>query len=301
MTDVKLRLVESTALAHAMLAAIAADAGIRLLSIKGPSADHHRLREPRVASDADVWVEPARFGELCSLIEARGWHLRVGRETPSLLPQHSRTFIHESWPCDLDIHWMFPGFFADPDTAFETVWERREPMNVAHVEVMIPSLAGAAVIGMLHSLRNAQLVRHNAEGARIHEIVTREMTASDRAEFHEIARAGGALWVLRDVISAAGFGEVVSDLTDDEKRRWNLYQSYVEDGSAVSWWMHLKATPWHNKAGILVRAVWVARADMPRNDPTVLPDRAEVFRYQKDRWVRGARAMRRYFRTSRRR
>lgn len=301
MTEVTLNLAEATALAHAMLSAIASDAGIRLLSIKGPSADHHGLREPRVASDADVWVEPAKFDDLCRLIEARGWHLRVGRETPSLLPQHSHTFIHESWPCDLDIHWMFPGFFADPEAAFDTVWERRESMTVAHTEVLIPSRAAAAVVGMLHSLRNAQLARHNSEGARIREIVTREMAESDRTEFYDIARAGGAVWVLRDVISAAGFGEVVSDLTDDEKRRWNLYQSYVEDGSAVSWWMHLKATPWRNKAGILVRAVWVARADMPRNDPTVLPDRAEVLRYQKDRWVRGATAMRRYFRTSRRR
>ncbi|TFB17206.1 hypothetical protein E3V93_11520 [Microbacterium sp. 3H14] len=301
MTEVALRAAEATALAHAMTAHIAREAGIRLLSIKGPVADHYGLRAPRVPADSDVWVEPSRFSEMCERLEARGWHLRVGRETPALLPQHSRTFIHDSWPCDIDLHWMFPGFFADASVAFDAVWETRSSIEVAHTAVAVPSLAGSAVIGMLHALRNTQDARHRQERDLLTTMLIERFSASDRAEFSRIARRGGAVWVLRDVITQAGLGEVVSDASENEKRRWTLFQAYVEDGSAVSWWVQLRGAPLSQRARLLARALWVPRADVPRNDPSVLPTRAEAWRYQRLRWARGGRALLRYFRRERER
>jgi hypothetical protein len=301
MSEVVLRTDEATALAHALMAQIARDAGIRLLAIKGPVANHYGLRRPRVSSDADVLVEPERHEDLCRLLEARGWHLRVGRDTPALLPQHSLTFIHGSWPCDVDVHRMFPGFFAEPDVVFDALWNSRATMPVAHIEMYAPSRAGAAVIGMLHAVRNPQLVRHREEAGHIQGVLRNEFTAAERSEFYRVAREGGAVWVLRDVISEERLGDVVADLTDDEKRRWSLFQAYVEDGSAVSWWIHLKESPWQDRIMQLGRALWVPRADVPRNDPAVLPTRAEAWRYQHLRWGRGMRALVRYFRTQHRR
>jgi hypothetical protein len=298
-TEVALHAAEATALAHAMTAYIARDAGIRLLSIKGPVADHYRLRAPRVPADSDVWVEPGRFAEMCERLEARGWHLRVGRETPALLPQHSRTFIHGSWPCDIDLHWMFPGFFADPEAAFDAVWETRSAIRVAHTEVAVPSLAGSAVIGMLHALRNTQDPRHREERDLLATMLVERFSDDDRAEFYRIARGGGAVWVLRDVIAEARLGDVVSDASEDEKHRWTLFQAYVEDGSAVSWWVQLRSAPLSQKGRLLARALWVPRVDVPRNDPSVLPTRTEAWRYQRLRWGRGGRALVRYFRRER--
>ena len=296
-----LLLSEATTLAHAMTASLARASGIRLLSIKGPVADHYGLRPPRIPADADVWVDPYRFDDFRLLLEARGWHLRVGRETPSLLPQHSFTYIHPAWPCDIDVHWMFPGFFADPQAAFDVVWAGRSDLEIAHVPVTIPSLAGAAVIGVLHALRNIQVARNEDERARIASMLNHQMSEEDRAEFYRIARAGGALWVLRDVIAESRLGDAVSDLTADQKRHWTLFQEYVEDGSAVSWWVQLRSSSWLDKGRLLGRALWVPRVDVPRNDPGMVPTRAEAWTYQRARWARGARSLMRYFRKERRR
>ncbi len=62
-------------------------------------------------------VDPASFETLCAAIEGLGW---IRRHAPMPVPRaadlafdHSAHFIHEQWPCDLDLHFSFPGFFAD--------------------------------------------------------------------------------------------------------------------------------------------------------------------------------------------
>ncbi|HTN56253.1 MAG TPA: hypothetical protein VLZ82_08705, partial [Microbacterium sp.] len=66
-------LTEANELAHALLARIGQDHGIRTLSIKGVVADRYQLRRPRVAADADVIVDPARFDEFCRALSQHRW------------------------------------------------------------------------------------------------------------------------------------------------------------------------------------------------------------------------------------
>ncbi|MFC4139910.1 nucleotidyltransferase family protein [Microbacterium sp. GCM10011525] len=294
--EAQLSVGEAGEIAHALVSSLARDLGVRALSIKGPVADHYQLRSPRVAADADILVEPSRFSELCESLQQRGWHKRVGRATPVLLPQHSVTYIHSDWPCDIDVHWMFPGFFRSVDSAFDALWIGRSSLQLAGQEVAIPSRAGAAVVAGLHARRSSRSNRHQREQDGVDEIVLREFTTAQQREFLRIAEAGGALWTLRDLVLRLDYVGSLSDATAHEQRMWDLNRTYLEDGSAVGWWVQIRAVPWCERASLLARALWVPRKDIPRNSSDAVPRWRDALAYQINRWRRGTRAIIRYAR-----
>jgi len=286
---------EANELTHAYVAATSRRSGIRALSIKGLVSDRYGLREPRIAADADVLVDPDRFEEFCALLQEGGWHPRVERDVPSLMEQHSVTLIHDGWPNDIDVHVYFPGFFADKAVTFDRLWQTHTSIEVAHSPVLVPSRAGAAVIGALHSLRYTRSIRHSVELERIAHVVEEEFSDEERADFVDIARAGGAQWVLGEVLERIGVKPVV-DVTPSQQRLWQINRTTVEDGSAVSWLVALREARWFRKPGILMRALWISRKDIPRNDPDVLPTRREAWAHRRLRWHRGAVALWHYLR-----
>lgn len=291
--------IASTTLAHARTAHLAQAHGIRLLSIKGPVADHYQLRPPRPAADADVWVEPARFEEFCNLLEAQDWHQRVGRETPSVMPSHSRTYIHDEWGCDIDVHHTFPGFFSSAGAAFEALWQGRQQLRIGQIGVMIPSLVGASLIAALHGLRNQNESRQQWEYERIVELVSASFSKEDRREFVKLARSGGAIWPLRELLEHAELETATTPPPRELQQQWTLNRAYGDLGSMPGWWLYLRSLPLRQQPAALARAVWVSRADIPRNSPDVLPSHREAWRYQAARWARGARALARYLRRAR--
>ncbi|MFE6995713.1 nucleotidyltransferase family protein [Microbacterium sp. NPDC057659] len=291
-----LELSAAAPLAHALAADIARRRGIRALSIKGPVAEHHGLRAPRMSADADVLVEPARFAEFCDDLAGLGWRTRVGRDTPSLLPQHSATYIHPDWPCDIDVHWMFPGFFADAEVVFEALWRSRSTLTIASTRVSAPSRPGTAVVMALHAVRDLRAERHRSERLLVLTALTDSFTENERDEFIGIVRVGGAGWALKDLLAQAGLPGVDDD--GDEARRlgWDIFRSNVDDASSVAWWRQIGAARWWEKPAWLWRAVWVPRRDVPRNDVDSLPSHREAWEYRVRRWARGWRATMRHLR-----
>lgn len=289
-----LGLAQATALAHGLCAALAAQAGIRLLTIKGPAAEHHGLRPARTAADADLLVDPADLDRFCAALEERGWRERVSRETPTLLGVHSRTFIHDGWPCDIDVHGWFPGFFAEPRIVFDELWRTRRGIVIGASAVAIPSRPASAVIAALHALRNATVVRHRQEWEWTTTVVRDDFDAGERSEFLDLVALGRSRWVLRDLLREVTGHEVDGDLTADERRRWQAHVDFGADGGAAGWWLSLRETPVGAWPGVLRAAVWVPRSEIPRNDPAVLPSHGETWTYQLIRWRRGLSASLRY-------
>lgn len=289
---------EANELAHALLAQIGRETGIRTLSIKGLVADRYALRRPRVAADADVIVDPERFGEFCSVLDDHGWHLRVEREVPSLLGPHSVTFIRDDWPNDIDAHVRFPGFFADDQTVFERLWRTHGEMEVAHVDVTVPSRGASAVIAALHAVRYSKSLRHAGELEQVARLLTDDFTPAEREEFIDVARVGRAQWVLRELFDLIGHPYEV-DVDQHRQHLWNTNRATVEDGAAVSWLSSLRSAPWHRKPGVLARALWISRADIPRNDPSRMPTAREAWAHRMLRWRRGTAALIHYARSRR--
>ena len=297
---VPLRLPEATLLAHALGARVAEHVSARVLSIKGPAADHHALREPRLSVDADLLVDPRGFEEFCAALEAHGWHERVARSTPTILEPHSRTYIHPQWPCDIDVHERFPGFFADPAHVFDELWSRREALYVGGVALTIPALVPSMMIGALHALRNMSVARHRTEWDSIIEMLQTRLEDSGRQDFLRLAEAGRSRWVLREAIEIIGFGPVESDLSPSEAESWSSNLRFGADGGAAGWLIALRRGPIRDRARTLIRAVWVPKEFVPRNEKSVPQSTRQVMRYQLERWRRGLRATLNYFRNPRR-
>lgn len=281
-------------LAHALVARMAVALGVRALSIKGPSTDAYGLRRPRLAADADVLVEPSGFLAVCAELERNGWHVRHGRDTPSILPAHSRTYIRDGWPCDIDLHSWFPGMFRPASDAFDALWRGRSVLTIACSPVLVPSRSGAALIAALHTERSSRASRQRDEGRQLAHVMQTQFAPRDLREFYDLARATGAVWVLRALIAEVHCGPVVKDISTDDARRWDLNRTFNEDGSTVGWIEHWRAVRWTERPRVLLNALWVPRAEIPRNDESVIPGRAEAWRYRAARWSRGFRALRRF-------
>lgn len=293
-------LSEANELAQAFLAHLGRESGIRTLAIKGLVADRYELRAPRIAADADVWIDPAHFDELCDLLVTRGWHLRVERDVPSLLGPHSVTMIRDDWPNDLDVHVRFPGFFADDQTVFDRLWQTHEEMELAHTSVSVPSRAASAVIAALHAVRYSKSARHSGEFQRVAELLEEDFSDAERSEFIDVARVGRAQWVLRELFERISAPYAI-DADVRQRHLWQTNRATIEDGAAVSWLNELRGASLLRKPRVLVRAMWISRADIPRNDPSRMPTVREAWSHRMLRWRRGAAALFRYRLVNRRR
>lgn len=285
-----LTLSDAVVLAHALCAAIGRVERIRVLSIKGPVAEYHGIRPRQAYADADVIVEPEAFGRFCDALVIRGWHERVARSEPSFLGNHSRTFIHDDWPCDIDVHRYFPGFFADPGQSFDALWDSHVSIRVAAALLQAPSRAGAAVVAALHALRSPNSDKHRRELQRVEELLARAFSPSERREFSAIAERGGATWVLSDTLRRAGISHNLADLHSPQRDAW-LQRQQFHGVSGVTWIQEFQRVSAGKKIRVLFRAVWVPRADIPRNDAGQLPAMPEALRYQLTRWLRGGRGL----------
>lgn len=295
-TYANLRLGPATTLAHALCASIGEREGVRVLSIKGPFAEYHGLRPARSAVDADVLVLPGDFDTFCLALERVGWKERVARETPTLIALHSRTFIHDSWPCDIDVHLWFPGFFAAPSIVFDELWEHRCALPVGEVTVSFPGRSGAAAIAAMHALRNLSVVRHQQEWRWVRAALRDDFTEAEQHDFVNLVTKGRAQWVLRELLGDITGDEPEDDLTPEQRRAWKAHTDFAADGGSAGWWIALRQQPLAVWPSFLRRALWVPRVEIPRNDESVLPTRSEAWVYQIDRWRRGLIATLRYWR-----
>lgn len=290
---------EGVELAYALVEQVARSRGIRVLMVKGPMAAEYGLRAPRSVADADVLVEPRSFESLYELLLARGWHPRVARESPRFLEWHSRTLIHDSWPCDIDLHRYFPGFFSDPADVFEALWKGRRVRGQRNAPAIVPSKAGMAVIVALHALRSPAEDRSRRELESVVRALREEFSAAEVAEFMSVARAGRASWVLRSVIDAACIGPLKDDAHAEEKSLWERNQMSSPEKSAALWLSAVFSSPLRRIPRAAFHAIWVRRDEIPRNDGNLLPSRSESLAFQISRWRRGIAALRRQVRRRR--
>lgn len=272
-----LGLDDACALAAAWVSHVGERCGIRLLVIKGQSLAHHGLRPARTSADVDVLVEPPRFDELCAQVLAAGWRQRATTEIGAVAAGHSLTFLSDTWPCDIDVHRYFPGFLNDPAATFDLLWESRTHMGLAHRPVAIPSRAASILIAGLHQLRDGET---RADRVELATLARARVGNSERAGLIELARATGALEPARGLLARLGI--MASDLPPArDSPSLRLWRARIDaDASGAYFWMLLlKRTPPRERFKVLLRAVWLPRADLLIDDPAIrdtLPGRARA-------------------------
>lgn len=259
--SVVLRLDEAVELGHAWVQEAAAGRGIRVLFIKGPALHRHGLRDERVSADVDVLVEPARFAELCQAILAAGWTERPGMFISERTTLHSKTYLREGWPCDLDVHDFYPGFLADPADVFDALWERRVTLDFAHRACDAPDRIGALLILALHSLRGTtRQVRHADE---LEQLLRISLTDDERVDAAALALATGSAATLETVLPRLGVqvAPPPAELSSRELREW---RERVASGAygAYFWFLAFRRAPWPERPMIVWRAFWPTRRDL---------------------------------------
>jgi hypothetical protein len=285
---------EAVPLAHALVARLAELEGVRILFVKGPTAVALGARPPRPSTDVDVLCEPGGMERLGVALERCGWRRRVPRSSvhelkhaAKYLFDHSVHYIHDEWPCDLDIHFNFPGFLAPDDVVFEELWQGRTTVDVAHWPVPCAGLLGQAAIVALHSLRDPQFSHTSPDPDFVADSLERQGTTTVEA-FAQLAVATGSAETLRPLLERLGAPAVDSNVDPELLRRWQVRQ---QNGRAYasSWLIELRHRPWREKPGLVGRALFLPPEELFSSHAGLPRTRRNKGRLHLERWLRAAR------------
>ncbi|TQJ49865.1 putative nucleotidyltransferase-like protein [Phycicoccus sp. SLBN-51] len=296
---------EAVPLAHALVTRLAELEGVRILFIKGPTAVALGARPPRPSSDVDVLCEAGGLEKLGPALERCGWRKRVAKSSvhglehaSKYLFDHSVHYIHDEWPCDIDVHFNFPGFFAPPDVVFEAMWQGRAHVPIANILVPSPNkLAQAAVVG-LHGLRQPEAINNYADL----EFLRQSLSANKRAGdlLAAFAVETGSSDTLAPLLRDIGAEPRPSPWSSEEMlRRWTLRAQH-EGVFTTPWLIELRHTPLGRKPQLIRRALFLP-ADELYSANLVMPRTGQnTARLHLKRWIRAVRHLRRGIRAARR-
>lgn len=287
---VTLRADEAVELNHAWVSSLAAAHGIRALIIKGPALARQGLREERLSADTDILVDPARFSALCDLVLAAGWRERASILIAEHTSPHSRTFVRDGWPCDLDVHRFFPGFLADPAVVFDALWARRENLDFAHQQRPVTDRAGSALILALHSVRSTQQQRrHPVELAQLTRVT---LTPDEKSAVGTLALATGSAATLAEVLPQLGIhvDAPTGELISPELREWRELVDVGAYGSYF-WLRAFRHSPLRDWPRLAWRAFWPTDHDLLIARPEIPDAFWPKLRGRTARWGRGLRSL----------
>jgi hypothetical protein len=203
---------------------------------------------------------------------------------------HSRTFIRDGWPCDVDVHSFYPGFLAPPTEVFDILWADRVPMPFAHRRCDVPDRLGSALILALHSLRGKALeARH---GRELDELLQIELDETERDRLADLAQRTGCAATLEDILPRLG---VHVNVSDDERSAAEVvrWRRRVASGShgAYFWIDAFRRGDGRERIAVVRRAVWPTREHLLLSRPETIDTVRGRLKGRISRWGRGIRSL----------
>ncbi|WP_159498952.1 nucleotidyltransferase family protein [Microbacterium sp. 18062] len=290
--SVELMRQDAIELLHAWVQRVADDAGVRVIFIKGLSLEHHGLRQGRIPADVDAWVDPAEFTRFCALLEARGWRSRTHSIVSARRRAHSATYIHGEWPCDIDLHFRFPGFVEDDAKVFEELWGRTESMPAAHHSCIVPDLLSSMAIVALHALRN----RASAESRRadLDAVRAQMLTPEQKTAFALLAQRTGCDQTLAAVLEELEVprspADVRGDLARLELDEWHR-ETQARSLLLHRWRLTFAMAPVSRWPRLARAALWPSREQLAAMNPETTDSMSARAGARISRWGRGVRAL----------
>ena len=163
-------------LLHAEVCWTLGSQGIDALVIKGPSISQWLYPEgDRESADVDLLLRPSHWDAAVSALEGLGFEATYSgfRETETALHSHDLQRTDEEHGLHgIDLHHYFPGIEADPEDAFDVLWEQRAAAQQAGVDVWFPSLEARALIIGLHVARQPDIEKSMEDLRRALEALT---------------------------------------------------------------------------------------------------------------------------------
>ncbi|MFC8502058.1 nucleotidyltransferase family protein [Pedococcus sp. NPDC057267] len=279
---------EAVLLAHALVARLAEKAAARALFIKGPTAVALGVRPARPSGDVDVLVEPASFEAVCRAMESAGWQLRswLGalRYAGEFAFDHSAHYIHPEWPCDVDVHYNFPGFLADPAAVFDALWSRRIEVEIAGRQVQSPDHLGQALVVALHALRDPERPQSRADLAHI-AAAADDWPPTASSELADLAAATGAAGSAAPLLAALGTAAADDPSLAPRLADWHARQRGF--GRSTMWLVELRRTPWKDRPATLRRALVPPPEYLVSSHEARTLTRSRLWSLHARRWARG--------------
>lgn len=217
--EVRLPLDVAVELAHGVVAQTLVDVGGRGLFFKGPIAHGMNLRVRNRSSDVDVLIEPGGEDAVVQALAAHGWRDRPSGGDLGVGLVHARTLLHDGWPVDIDLHRRVPGIEADPEEAFERLWEERDALEIAHVPVPVPSRIAHAMLLMLNGLRTPWEKRAQRELTHLASV----LDVDDWHALNDLAQTLDAARALSSFFAEQAPESITPDL-GPASHEWLLYQ-----------------------------------------------------------------------------
>ncbi|TPG16064.1 nucleotidyltransferase family protein [Pedococcus bigeumensis] len=279
---------EAVLLAHALVARLADDAGARILFIKGPTAVALGVRPDRPSTDVDVLADRGGFDALCAALEGCGWQRRntgTGlRRAADLAFEHSAHFIHPEWPCDLDVHYSFPGFLASEAEVFEALWASHTTVEIAGRAVPSPSASGQALVVALHALRDPDKATSQQDLGHLATALG-HLDEGQKHDLVELALAAGAADTARPLLLSAG-ADLPAPADSRLLHSWELRQRYAEAAGSL-WIEQLSRATWRERPGVLMRAAVPRREELLSSHLVDSASRKDVAVLHLRRWRHG--------------
>ncbi|NLT25722.1 MAG: nucleotidyltransferase family protein, partial [Microbacteriaceae bacterium] len=169
-------------LAHAVVQAVADDAGIEVLHIKGYAVDPGLYREGRRSTDVDVLARPDDAEPLLEALARNGWRVRTSFRTGSPF-EHAAVARHDDWGW-VDVHRRMPGLGIAPDLAFDRLRASGKTVAIAGVPCRVPGADHQALLIMVHDARTPG--RINADARHLLHVL-------DEAALARVEAAAGEL------------------------------------------------------------------------------------------------------------
>lgn len=261
---------------------------LRAVFIKGPVLAAQNLRPPRASSDVDVLVHPHDYEKVRRLLRENGWSPRPAAFAGSFYDDHSTSFIHPQWPCDIDVHSRYPGFLGAPDAVFERLWRDRTSFRLAEIECWVCSRPANALIMGLHALRGAARgSRHEHELDYLtHDV---EFSAEELQQISDIAAVTGSTDSAQVFLSAlrvppsreAGCVVDRAALVD-----WQM-RTEAADTPVWVWLNAFRSAPPRLRPVVLWRAVWPTRRDLEIDGIANIDTRRQRVRFRLARLAHG--------------
>lgn len=268
---------EAVALGTALVAHVAQAQGIRALIVKGPLATQLSIRPEESSSDVDVIVEPQSFDQLVQKLATFGWQERYNFPGhPQIVDQHSVSLSHSQWPCDIDIHHTWPGFFVDSECAFDRLWAAKTELSIAHQPVFLPGLDHHCLIMALHALREPHSTRGRSQYPFILEFLRKQYlgTSKEQDLIREIEELD-CVYPLAPLIEDLGLDLEVNMVAPEAMRLWNIRSQHQP---SLTWVFAFTEAPILKKPSVIWRAVFPHKAALRYKFPELTSQRFGLFK-----------------------
>ena len=237
-------------------------------------------------------VDPEQLDALVTVLTAMGWYKRPLIDRPRILDQHSITLIHDSWPCDIDLHRQFPGFLEDNQVVFDYLWNNRQEAPVAGTMVPCPSMIHAAAVQALHSFRDFDSPRnvfeYNFMIQRLKELPSDIL----RSELQSTVKATKSAHTLEPLLGNFGIMPFRSDTPPTNAyvtalAEWKIRTTPQTNNQSVTTLVALLRPNSKNRLTLLLRSLVPSELDIRQNHPTIPLGRRYYYLAVIQRLVRG--------------